>query len=90
VTLAGGLLDVVSIALSSGVSFASLLAAIFAWRSVRPRDTTITIRKGDSQVTLSAKDVDPEVMQSLLRQLEAEETPDRKKRTAGDGSADVS
>ncbi|MEV5388289.1 hypothetical protein [Streptomyces sp. NPDC052721] len=84
-TLAGGLLDVLSIAFSSGVSLATFVTAIFAWRAARNRSPKITVRRGDTQFTLNAEEVDPEVLQSLLRQLDTEGSNGEKK-TARDDS----
>jgi hypothetical protein len=88
VTLAGGLLDTLSITLSSGVSVATLITAVATWRGARSRGPTITIQRDDSHITFNADDIDPDVMQSLLKQLDAEEPPDGKQ-SARDESPDT-
>ncbi|MFI8914456.1 hypothetical protein ACIGW4_22950 [Streptomyces sp. NPDC053513] len=68
--LAGGLVDVLLAAFGSSLSFVTLVAAIVSWRRARTPATRITIQKGDSRITLDAKDIDPAILESLMQEIE--------------------
>ncbi|MFJ9105632.1 hypothetical protein ACIRJM_45100 [Streptomyces sp. NPDC102405] len=68
----GAILDLVSLALGSGFSAASLGVSIVSWRTTRPQQPTVTIERTDgSKVTISG--TSPDEAQRLVEHLLGEQ-----------------
>ncbi|GAA5211318.1 MULTISPECIES: effector-associated constant component EACC1 [Streptomyces] len=64
----GAVLDLVSLALSNGISAASLGMSIASWRATRPQEPTITVERSDGgKVTITG--TSREEAQLLVQQL---------------------
>ncbi|MER7203668.1 hypothetical protein [Streptomyces sp. CB01635] len=49
----GGVLDVLQLATGNGWSAASFVLSVAAWRQTRPRAPQITIRRGNTEISIS-------------------------------------
>ncbi|MGW2826105.1 effector-associated constant component EACC1 [Streptomyces sp. NPDC001443] len=49
----GGVLDVLQLVTGNGWSAASFVLSVAAWRQTRPRAPQITIRRGDTEISIS-------------------------------------
>jgi len=71
----GTVIDAITLAVGSGFSIANLVMTIAQWRRSRPDRPTVTVRRGEVEVTLAGLDRDdlhrPGVVEDLARIVDA-------------------
>lgn len=81
----GDVIDLISLAVSSGFAAASLALSIAAWRATRPGRPVVTVERPDG-VRVTISDSSPEETRRLLESLTADRTDVR---GAGQGDTDA-
>jgi Effector Associated Constant Component 1 len=66
----GGALEVVNVVLSNTIALSSLLVAVAAWRGSRTRPAEVRLERDG--VTVTVRDASPEMVEQILRTLNAD------------------
>ncbi|MEU9998950.1 hypothetical protein [Streptomyces sp. NPDC050848] len=73
----GTLLDIISLTVASGLSATQLAVAIGQWRTTRRRTPDVTLRRGDTEVTVTGADAGTvRALAELMAEPGREERPD--------------
>jgi hypothetical protein len=74
----GGVLDVLELVTGNGWSAASFVLSVAAWRQTRPRAPQITIRRGNTEISISdGTETELRQVLAVLESRSDEGEPDR-------------
>ncbi|PAM99614.1 hypothetical protein CJI59_21940 [Streptomyces sp. Alain-F2R5] len=68
-------LDILQLAIGSGLSAASLVFSVLQWQASRRRAPAVTLRRGDVEVVLTAQAADEETVRGLIDLLDRQVPP---------------